>query len=124
MPFSEQGKGIVMDEGIDGSNRHISLHLADNTELSGHGYSRTEVSAANINVDTADGVATLASSILPLTLYTANDDGAQVAVKAALYSAATGGVQIYEPEDLDTGAPTAAPIDGQGFELTSVTLNP
>ena len=123
MAFTDPGKGIVMDEGIDGSDRYLSLHLSNGTELNGHGYARKMVTSAQIDVASATGVSTLISSILPLLIYTANDASAQVAAQVALYSASTGGVQIYQPQNL-TNPPALAPVSGQSFELTTVTLNP
>ena len=40
MAWTDLGKAKVMDEGIDGATRYVSLHLTDDTELSGHGYAR------------------------------------------------------------------------------------
>ena len=97
--------------------RYISLHLANGTELSAHGYARKAVTLSGWTISST-GVAVGATD---LEIFTATDASAQDPGQVALYSAATGGSQIYEAEDLTTDV--AAPANGQAVRLT-LTLNP
>ena len=117
MAFTNTGKNLAM-RGIAGATRYIALHLADDTELVGHGYARKAITAAEMAVS-ASGVITGPQNF---GIYTANDDTAQQARKVSLYDAANGGNQILEPEAL-TGDVPAAPVNGQEFRL-SLTIDP
>ena len=118
MAFTDEGNRIVMsDEGFDSATRYISLHLANDTELSGHGYARKAITTAQMTVG-SDGEITLPANH---EIYTANDGSAQQAQQWAIYDAASGGVQLLTPETLTTIV--AAPVDGQTFRLTG-TISP
>lgn len=117
MAFTDLGKNKIMDEGIDGAPRFISLHLADDSELSGHGYSRSEISITEWTI-ASDGVATGPTHH---PIYTANDDSAQRGMKIGLYNSVAGSDQLMEPEDISN--PPPAPANGQSVQLT-VTVNP
>ena len=119
MALTDRGKELAMSVGIASATRYVSLHLADGTELDAdHGYARKAITTAEQSVS-GTGVLTVTT---PLDVYTADDAAAQDADQAAMYDAATGGAQIYEPEDLTTDV--AAPGDGQTFRLTSCRFNP
>ena len=118
MALTDRGKELAMSEGIASATRYISLHLAAGTELSGHGYARKAVAASEMTV-ASDGAITVSA---PIDVYAADDASAQDADQVGLYDAATGGDQIYEPEDLTTDV--GAPGDGQTVQLTALTLNP
>ena len=116
-PFTNRGLQQAMSVGIASSTRYISLHLTNDTELSGHGYARASISTAQMTVSSA-GVITGPSNH---EIYTANDGSAQQAQQVALYDAASGGNQLLSPEAITS--PPAAPVNGQAFRLT-LTLNP
>ena len=116
MAFTNRGKQLALSTGIASATRYIALHLANDTELSGHGYSRAALTAAEMTVSAA-GVLTGPAN---KQIYTANDGSAQRAMKVSLYDAATSGNQIAEPEDITS--PPIAPVDGQAFQL-SLTLS-
>ena len=118
MAWTDLGKAKVMDEGIDGATRYVSLHLTDDTELSGHGYARKAVSTGDITVSATDGTTTLPTN---LSIYTANDGSAQRAQKVGLYNSSSGADQLLEPEAITS--PPAAPISGQELQLT-ITITP
>ena len=118
MAYTDRGKELAQSVGIASATRYVSLHLAAGTELSGHGYARKAITASEMSVG-SDGTITVSA---PLDVYTATDATAQDADQVGLYDAATGGDQIYEPEDLTTDV--GAPDDGQTFQLSSLTLNP
>lgn len=118
MAFTDTGKVEAM-KGIAALDRYVSLHLSNDTELSGHGYSRKAVSAAVLQAAIgSDGQISLSN----VDVYTATDGSAQDADKVALYDAATGGNQLMEPETLTTDV--GAPALGQTFRLTTLTLTP
>ena len=117
MAWTNRGKRYLMEDGLEGATRHISLHLASGVELTGHGYSRKAVTAAQMTV-AATGVVSFPADF---EIYTASDASAQDADQWALYDAATGGNQILEPEDLTTDV--AAPANGQALQLTA-TITP
>ena len=109
-----------MEAGVfpsDDTDRYISLHLADGTELSGHGYARKSINHSQLTV-AATGIATGPTDF---EIYTASDATAQDADQWALYDASTGGNQIYEPEDFTTDV--GAPGNGQTVRLTPI-FNP
>lgn len=115
MALTNRGKRYAMEVGIfpdDDTDRYISLHLSDDTELSGHGYARKSINHSQLTV-AATGVATGPTN---LEIYTASDASAQDADKFALYDAATGGNQIFEPETFSTDV--GAPANGQTVRLT------
>jgi len=118
MGFTDRGKKICMDA-VGGAARFIGLFLANDTELSGHGYARKQISAAQMTVSSA-GVITGPAN---LVIYTANDGTAQRAMKVGLFASGVRGTDdaILEPEAITT--PPAAPANGQDFRL-SLTLNP
>ena len=116
MALTDRGLELAMT-GISIATRYISLHLSNGTELSGHGYARRGITTAQMSVSSA-GVITGPTN---LEIYTANDDSAQDAAQVGLYDAASGGNQIFTPENLDNDVP--APVNGQSFRLT-LTLNP
>ena len=117
MAFTNRGKELAMSVGIKSASRYISLHLANGTELSGHGYARKEITTAQMVVANT-GVITGPTN---LEIYEANDGSAQQAAKVALYDASSAGNQILEPEDIPS--PPDAPENGQSFRLT-LTINP
>lgn len=123
MAFTALGKQEVMDKGIDGATRYITLWLADGTtQLSGHGYSPKAVLPAQMNVGTG-GVTTLPAN---LAIYTANDGSAQRASKVGLARDSDGSNALMTPEDIENSISNPlppAPINGQTLEL-SITLNP
>ena len=106
-----------MSVGIASATRYIANHLSNGTELSGHGYARKAITAAQMSVSNA-GVITGPAN---LELWTASDGSAQDPDQWAVYDAATGGNQIYEPEDF--GTDVSAPANGQAVRLTP-TMNP
>ena len=122
MAFTELGKQVVMDEGIDGATRYVALHLANNTELSGHGYARKAVLASQMAVGVG-GVTTLPAN---LSIYTANDGAAQQAQRVSLYRSLSGNDELMTPEAItdttDDPLPDA-PQNGQTLQL-SITFNP
>ena len=118
MAFTNLGKQKVMEEGLKGAARFISLHLTNNTELSGHGYARKEVAANQMMVSNT-GVVTFPAN---LAIYTATDSSAQRAQKVGLYNSSSGGDALMDPEVL-TGTIPPAPERDQEFRL-SLTINP
>ena len=115
--FSDKGKELAM-EGIAAATRYISFHLSGGTELSGHGYARKSITAAQMSVSSA-GVLTGPAD---LECWTASDGSAQNPDQWNLYTALTGGDAILDgPEDLSTDV--AAPVNGQAVTL-SITLTP
>lgn len=120
MALTNRGKRYAMEQGVfpsSGTNRYISLHLANDTELAGHGYARAAINHAQLTV-AATGIATGPTNH---EIYTASDATAQDADKWALYDALAGGAQIYDPEDFTTDV--AAPVNGQAVRLTPI-FNP
>ena len=117
MALTNAGKVDAM-EGITSSTTYVSLHLSNDNELNGHGYSRAAIQSNQWTISNA-GVATGPAD---LEVYTANDGSAQAAAKCALYDAASGGNQLFGPEAL-TGNVPGAPANGQAFRIT-LTLNP
>ena len=117
MAFTNKGKELAMKEGIASQTRYISLHLTNNTELSGHGYARKAITSGQMSV-ASTGVVTGPAD---LEIYEANDGSAQRAQKVALYDSRTGGNQLLTPEAITS--PPAAPINGQAFALT-LTITP
>ena len=118
MALTNRGKQQAMSVGIASTTRYISLHLTNDSQLSGHGYARKSMSPGQMTVSSA-GVITGPAN---LEIYVASDGSAQRAQKVALYDASTGGNQLFEPQVIDATIP-AAPVEGQGFRLT-LTLNP
>ena len=118
MALTDRGKELAMGVGIASATRYISLHLTNGTELSGHGYARKAITMAEMSVSNA-GVITGPANF---EIYTADDATAQRAQQCALYDAAAGGGEVFEPEAL-TGTIPAAPVNGQAFRL-SLTMNP
>ena len=115
--FSNKGKELAM-EGVAVATRYISHHLSDNTELSGHGYARKAITAAQMSVSSA-GVLTGPTDF---ECWTASDGSAQNPDKWNLYTASTGGDAILSaPEGFSTDV--AAPVNGQAVTL-SITLTP
>lgn len=120
MALTNRGKRYAMEQGVfpdSDTNRFISFHLTNDTELSGHGYARKAINHSQLTV-AATGIATGPTNY---EIYTANDATAQDANKWALYDALTGGNQIYEPEAFTTDI--AAPASGQTARLTPI-FNP
>ena len=120
MALTNRGKQYAMEVGVfpdDDTNRYISLHLANSTELSGHGYARAAINHSQLTI-AATGIATGPTNH---PIYTASDATAQNADEWALYDALTAGNQIYEPEDFTTDV--AAPASGQVVRLTPI-FNP
>ena len=115
--MTDRGKQQAMSVGIASATRYISFHLTNDTELSGHGYARKSLTAAQQTVSSA-GVITGPTD---LECWTASDARAQDPSKVALYDALTGGNQLFEPETLTTDV--AAPANGQAVRI-SLTLNP
>ena len=118
MAYTNLGLQQVQSVGIASVTRYLSLHLANDTELAGHGYARRALAPSQMTVSAA-GVVTV---LTPLDVYTASGATAQDADKAALYRTAAGNDQLMEPENLTTDV--GAPTDGQTFRLTSLTLRP
>ena len=50
MALTNRGKQQAMSVGIASTTRYISLHLTNNTELSGHGYARKSISPSQMTV--------------------------------------------------------------------------
>ena len=123
MALTNRGKQQAMSVGIASKTRYISLHLANDTELTkDHGYARKAITAAQMAVSNA-GVITSPANF---GIYTADDNSAERAVKVGLYESAAGNDQLFEPENLDgvdTDDHPLAPVNGQEFRL-SLTLNP
>lgn len=124
MALTNDGKVIIMSEGFAGSTKYISLHLADNTELSGHGYARKAWVTGDMTVNQTNG---RVSAPANYEIYTANDGSAQKAAKVGIYSHSasteSGDKQILSPENLAGSAP-AAPILNQTFRLASLVIIP
>lgn len=116
MALLDDGKNKAMD-GIILGTTYICLTLANDTELSGHGYARKAVSAGDWTVSSA-GVATVSN----VDVYTASDGSAQQAQKVGLASSTTGSINLLSAETLTTVP--SAPGNGATFRLTSLTLNP
>ena len=117
MALTDRGKRYAMEEGIfpdDDTDRYISFHLSGGTELAAHGYARKSINHSELTV-AATGIATGPTNF---EIYTASDGSAQDADQWALYDAATGGSQIYEPQDFTTDI--AAPANGQAARLTPI----
>ena len=111
MALTNEGKRQSM-LGLTSDTRYISLHTADNTELSGNGYARAAITSSQMSV-AANGRVTGPANH---PVYTANTDTAIQAVKLALYDAATGGNQLLEPENITS--PPPAPVNGQQVQIT------
>ena len=105
--------------GVFGATRYVALFLTDDTELSGHGYSREDVTSAQASVHATTGVVTFPTN---LEIYTANDDSAQRAQRFNIMDAATGGSALLEDNAVIT-APPLAPVNGQTFRM-SITVTP
>ena len=115
MALTDFGKDEAMDgPGVFGATRYISFHLTNDTELSGHGYARKSLTQSQADKSATDGVVTTPDNF---ECWTASDGSAQRPMKFALYSALTGGNQVFEPEDLDATIP-AAPADGQAYQAS------
>ena len=120
MALTDFGKNAAMDgPGVFGATRYISFHLTSDTELSGNGYVRKSLTTSQAVTTSSAGVVTTPDNF---ECWTASTASAQRPMKFSLYSALTGGSQIYETEDLDATIP-AAPGDGQAYEA-SLTFNP
>ena len=117
MALTNRGKQQAMSVGIASVTRYAAFHLADNSELAGHGYRRKALTPDQMSVSET-GVITGPQN---LEIYQASDNGAQRAIKLSLYDAQAGGNQLYTPENLNP-APQA-PGNGQAFRCT-ITLNP
>ena len=117
MAFTNAGLAEVMEFGLASATRYIALFSDVSTELSGHGYGRASITAAQMTVSNAGVITGPANH----EIYTANDGSAVQATHVALYSAATGGIQYLEPEAITS--PPIAPVNGQAFRLT-LTINP
>ena len=85
MAFTNRGLQQAMTTGINSTTRYLSLHLTNNTELSGHGYARASITTAQMSASNA-GVITGPTNH---PIYTANDATAQRAMRVALYDAAS-----------------------------------
>ena len=118
MALTDRGKQVTMESGLASATRYISLHLANDTELSGHGYARKAITSDEMTVSST-GIITGPNNF---GIYTANDGSAQRAQKVGMYDAASAGNQLLEPEAL-TGTVPAAPVNGQEFRL-SLTISP
>ena len=118
MALTNAGKSYVVKNDLDTSTEYISLHLTNDTELTGHGYARKALTSSDKTVRATDGRITGPTNF---EIYTAGTNSAQQAQQVALYSAATGGNQLFEPEAIDATIPDA-PANGQAFRL-SLTLN-
>ena len=117
MAFTDRGKQQAMSVGIASATRYISLHLADGTELNGHGYSRAAITTAQMTVNAAGVITGPANH----PVYTANDGAAQRAIQLGLYASSAGADQLMGPENITS--PPAAPVNGQEFRI-NLTINP
>lgn len=111
------GKVKAMREGLISGNIYLSLHLANNNELVGHGYSRVQLDI-NDAAFNPDGTVTFTN----LDVYTAADGSAQDADKASLWNAESSGNRLLSVQDLSVDQP--APANGQTFRLTAITFRP
>ena len=118
MAITNLGKQVILDEGIDGATRYVTLHLADDSLLDiNHGYSPRAVTPAQISVG-LNGVVTLPQN---LEMYVANDDNAQRARKIGLARNVNGSNLLLSPEDIAN--PPIAPVNGQALQMT-ITFTP
>ena len=119
MPFtSAEKKRLVDGTGLTENTLYVALGIGM-TELTGHGYSRGAIAAAQVTSD-ANGVVTLASG---QEIYTANDDSAQDSTHMRIYRSAGGGnadavTDWVEHNDI------AAPANGQRVNTGTVTITP
>ena len=123
MALTNAGKAEIMANGFTANTKYISLHLTNNTELSGHGYARKAWTSGDMTVNATNGRVTATANF---EIYTANDNSAQKAIKVAIYNHATNSAaanQILTPENL-TGTAPEAPILNQTFRLSSLVIIP
>lgn len=114
MALPDAGKNEALQGLLDGT-RYIALLLANDTELSGHGYARKAIALSSWTI--TGGVATAA---VPLEIYTATDGSAQQAGKAQIFDAATTGNALTDAVTLSPLP--AAPSNGGTFRLTTLTV--
>lgn len=112
---------LMQGDGLYQANDSLFVALGiGTTELNGNGYSRGEVTFANLMLAVATGVLTLASGI---EIYTANTDTAQDSTHMRIYRSAAGGnadaVTDWEPHN-----DIAAPINGQAVNTGTITITP
>lgn len=112
MALTDMGKRAAMKGGLFSSTRYIALLSSSTTELSGHGYSRAALTAAQASVANNGNITGPANH----PIYTADDDSAEQATHVAIYDAATGGNQLVTPGAITS--PPAAPVNGQQFRLS------
>ena len=132
MALTPLGKKYVLDNDMKTAALHVALAVDSNTgvrtpaqanEVSGaaYGYSRGLVPVAGRTASNTGQLTTTVSSGSPLTIFTPSADGAPDFTHVALFSAATGGTQItdWHPHSNQN---VNAPVNGQPYNLTSLTL--
>ena len=117
MTWTAKGK-LIQANGFKSATRYAALSIG-NVELSGHGYSRGAVTAADMDVDAASAQITINKHIV---IYTPTDGNAQDATHLSFWDKATGGNQLLAPVAF---ADIAAPVEGQAVRIKSgMTIDP
>jgi len=118
----KQKKRLVDGTGLTENDLYVALGTGTPgrpTELTGHGYSRGRILAAQIKSN-ASGVVSIPAG---QTIYTANDGSAQTSTIFRLYRSAAGGESDAVAEWIKHSV-IAAPLKGQAVQTGTITITP
>ena len=117
MAWTVAGK-LLAANAFKAATRYAALSIGRN-ELTGHGYSRGAVTAADMDVAAATAQITINKNI---EIYAPTDGSAQDATHISFWDAASGGNPLLKPvafADIDT------PVEGQAVRIKSgMTIDP
>ena len=112
-----------MNNNMKVANLWVALSATGTSEQSGQGYARKALpSGTDRLINAGTGVLSLASSVLPLEIYVPDSAGAPDTTHVAIYDASSAGNRLTDWTAIATDV--AAPVEGQAWRLSSITLTP